>query len=95
MLFVDDDQREIGDWSKNGGSGADHDASVSALDAMPLLGAFAIGKRRMQDRDFVAENLMEIGGDGGSKADLGNEKYGGAPGFEHGAHGSEIDGRLP
>ena len=94
VLFIDDDQREVGDRSENGGARADDHASFSALDAMPLLGAFAVGKRGMQDGDFVAEDLMQIGGDGGSKADFGDEQDCGASGFEHRAHGRQINGGL-
>src|SRR5208283_5400005 len=71
----------------------DH-AGVSALDAMPLLGALAVGERGMKDRDFVPENFVQIGSDGRGEADLGNEENSGAPSFEDGAHSGEIDGGL-
>ena len=94
VLFVDDDQREIGDRRKDGRARADDHARVAALDAVPLLGALAVGERGVQDGNFVAEDLMQIGGHGGRQADFRDEQNGGAPGFEHAAHGGQIDGGL-
>ena len=91
MLFVDDDEREIGDGGEDRGARADDHARVAALDAVPLLGALLVGERGVQDGDFVAEDLMQIGGDGGRQTDFRDEQDGGASGFEHRAHGGEID----
>ena len=49
----------------------------------------------MQDRYFVAEDLVQIGGDGRSQANLGDQQNGGAACIEHRAHDSEIHRRLP
>ena len=43
---------------------------------MPLLRAFAVGESRVQDRHFAAENVMQVGGYGRSKADLRNQENG-------------------
>ena len=94
VLLVDDDQREIGNRREDRRARADDHARFAALDAMPLLGAFFVGKRRVQDGDFVAEDLVQIGGDGGREADFRNQQNGGASGFEHRAHAGEIDGSL-
>jgi hypothetical protein len=64
VFFVDDDQGEIGDRGEDGGARADDHARIAALDAVPLLGAFFVGKRGVQDGNFVAEDLVQIGGDG-------------------------------
>ena len=37
---------------------------------MPLLSPLLVGECGMQDRDFVTENLVQIGGHGGSETDL-------------------------
>ena len=94
VLFVDDDEREIGDRRKDRRARAHDHARFAALDAVPLLGALAVGQRGVQDGDFVAEDLMQVGGDGGRQADLGNQQDGGASGFEHGAHARQIDRGL-
>ena len=94
VLFVDDDEREIGDRREDRRARADDHARVAALDAVPLLGAFAIGERGVQDGNFVAEDLVQVGGDGGSQTDFGDKEDGGASGFENAAHGGEIDRGL-
>ncbi len=86
VFFVDDDQREIGDRGEDRGARADDHARVAALDAMPLLGALLVGERRVQDGNFVAEDLMQIGGDGGREADFRDKQNGRASGFEHATH---------
>ena len=48
----------------------------------------------MQDRYFVAENLVQVGGNGGSQANLGDEQNGGAACIQHGAHYGEINRRF-
>ena len=94
VLFVDDDQREIGDRGKHRGPRADDHARFAALDAVPLLGAFAVGERGVQDGDFVAEDLVQVGRDGRCETNFRNEQDGRASGFENSAHGREIDRGL-
>ena len=91
VLFVDDDECEIVDRREHRRARAHDHARFAALDAMPLLGAFAIGERGMQDGHFVAEDLVQVGGDGWREADLRNEQNGGASGIEYRAHRREID----
>ena len=50
---------------------------------MPLLGALTIAQRGVEDRDFIPEDLMEIGGYGRSEANLRNQKYSGASCFRN------------
>ena len=90
VLFVDDDQCEIGDRGKDCGARADDHAGVSTFDAVPLLGAFAVGERGVEDGNFIAEDLMQVGGDGRGQTDFGDEQDRGTSGFEHAAHGCEI-----
>jgi len=61
---------------------------------MPLLGAFAVRERGVQNGDFITENLMQVGGNRRSQTDFRNEEDGGASRFEHGAHAGQIDGCL-
>ena len=42
------------------GARGDHDAGFAGADAPPLLGAFGVVKRRVQNRDSLAEALMEL-----------------------------------
>ena len=95
MLFVDDDERKIGHRRENRRARADHHARFSALDAMPLLGAFAVGQSRVEDSDFVSEDLMQVGGNNGSEADLRYKQNRRSASFEHGTHTGQIDCGLP
>ncbi len=94
MLFVDDDEREIGDRREDGGARADDDASFTATNAMPLLGTFVVGEGGVQDGDLVAEGVVQLRRSGGSESDLGDEHDRGPSGFKDSAHGGEIDGCL-
>ena len=94
VLFVDDDQREIGYRGEDRRARSHHHSRIATLDAMPLLGAFAIGESRVQDGNFIAEDLMQVGRDGRSQANFRDEQDGGAAGFEHSAHGRQIHGSL-
>ena len=42
VLFINDQQSQIVHGGENGGTRADHDTRIAALDAMPLLGALAV-----------------------------------------------------
>jgi hypothetical protein len=94
VFFVDDDQREIGNRGEDRGTRAHDHASLAALDAMPLLRALFIRKCGVQDGNFIAEDLVQIGGDRGREADFRNEQDGGASSLEHGAHARQVDGSL-
>ena len=61
---------------------------------MPLLGAFASGKRGVKNRHFIAEYLIQIGRNSGRKADFRHEQNGRSSGIEHRFHGRQIYGRL-
>jgi len=65
---------------------------LAALDAMPLFGTLCVGKCRVQDSDFVPEDLVQIGGNRGREPDLGDQQYGGAAGLQHRAHARQVDG---
>ena len=94
VLFIDDDQRKIGNRREHGGTRTYDHARFAALDAVPLLRALLVGKRRMQNRDFVAKNLMQISCNRGRKSNLRHEKNGRASGFEHCTHSRQINRRL-
>ena len=87
-------QREIGDRGKDRRPRADDHARFAALDAVPLLGTFPVGKGGVQDGNFIAEDLMQVGGDGGRQTDFRDEQDGRAPGFEHTAHGCQVHRSL-
>jgi hypothetical protein len=91
VLLVDDNECEIGDGSEDRRARAYDHARLSTLDAVPLLGAFAVGERGVEDGNFVAENLMQIGRDCRRQADFRNEENRGASSLEHAAHGCQIN----
>ena len=94
LFFVDNQQREIGDRCKHRRPRSDHDTRIATLDPVPLLGALVIGQAGMQDGDFVAEDLNQIGRHRRSEPDFRHQQNGGAPLFQHLAHGREINRRL-
>src|SRR5262249_53335624 len=49
VLFVDDDQAKILEWSKNSGTRPDNDRSLARIDAKPFVNALALRQRAMQD----------------------------------------------
>ena len=55
MLLIDDDQAQILHRREDAGARADDHARRARADAPPLLGALRVVKRRMQNRDVVAE----------------------------------------
>src|SRR5687767_12815776 len=64
------------------------------MDAMPLLGAFIVGKAGVQDGDLIAEHAVQVRGSGWGESDLGNEHDGRASGGEQPLHRREIYGGL-
>ncbi len=94
MLFIDDDECEIGDRREDRGACAHDHASLAALDAMPLLGAFFVRQSRVQDGHFIAENLMQIGSGRRRKANFRNQQDGGAPSIENRTHARKINGSF-
>ena len=95
LFLVDDDKSQVADRSEDRRTRADHHARISAFDAMPLLGALLIRQRRMEDGHFIAEHLVQIGGNRRREPDLGNQQDRGAASLEYRAHRGEIDGSLP
>jgi hypothetical protein len=63
VFLVDDDEGEVGDGSEDSGARADDHARFASLDAVPLLGPLAVREPGVEDRDFVAEDLMQVGSD--------------------------------
>ena len=54
----------------------DSNQEVLVTDAVPLIGAFLVRECGVQNGYFFAENLMKIGRDGGSEANLGHQQDG-------------------
>ena len=59
VFLVDNDEPKIADRSENRASGPHHHASLPRPDPVPLVIPFAIGQRRMQHGDLVAETSRE------------------------------------
>ena len=91
LLFINNDQCQIGHWGENSRARTDDHARIAALDAMPLLGTLFVGERGMQDGNFIAEDLMQVGCNGGRQTDFGDKQDGGASGLKHSTHASQID----
>ena len=53
VLLVHDDQAEVGQRRENGAARADDDAGLAAVDLVPFVVAFAVGKVAVQDGDFL------------------------------------------
>ena len=94
LLFVHNHQRQIRDRREHCRARADHHARLSALDAMPLLGALLVGQARVQNGHFFPEQLMQIGRHCRRQPDFRHQQDRRAPRFQHGSHGGEINRRL-
>jgi len=79
LLLVHDDQGQIRDRSEHAGTRAYHHASVSPLNAMPLLRSFLVGQCRMQDGHSISEQLMQVGSHRWSQTNLRNKQDGERP----------------
>ena len=60
VLFVDDDEAEVGDGAKSA-AGTDHDADLAGADATPLVEALAGCQARVEHRDRRADRRAEDG----------------------------------
>ena len=56
VFFIDDDEPQIAEWGKDGGTGADDDAGLTGADTVPFVETFPLGKVGMLHRDFVAQH---------------------------------------
>ena len=59
VLFVDEDEAEVGRGRKDGGAGPHHNRRVAAADASPLLAALLRRKRGVHERDFLPEGPVK------------------------------------
>ena len=94
MLFIHHDEREIGNGSKDRRTRSYHNVRLAAADALPLLGALVVAEGGVENSDFVAENLMQIGGHGGCETDFGHQQNGRASLRQHRLHGRQVDRGL-
>src|SRR3954453_12849294 len=61
---------------------------------MPVLGAFFVGKTRVQNGYFVSEDVVNIGGDSWRESNLRDQQNCRAPRIEHGFHRRQINRGL-
>src|SRR4030095_5620958 len=59
VLFVDDDQAKILEWSKNSGARPNNDRSLARINAKPFVNALAFRQRAMEDGYPPRETLRE------------------------------------
>jgi hypothetical protein len=94
VLLIHQDQTQIGRGGKDGRAGADDDGRVSAANAPPLVAALLRRERGMEQRDFLAEGLVEQAYRLRREADLGNQQDGRETAVERALHGGKVDGRF-
>ena len=61
---------------------------------MPMLRAFFVRQRGMQNCDFVSEDLMNVSGDGRSQSNFRDQQNGGAAGIKDRLHDGKINRRF-
>ena len=61
---------------------------------MPVLGAFFVGKTRVQNGYFVSEDVVNIGGDSWRQSNLWDQQNCRAPRIKHGFHCRQINRGL-
>ena len=94
MLLVYDDQCQVGNRSEHSRACADDHTRVAALDAVPLLRALFVRERGMQNRHFIAKDVMQISGNRRREPDFRDQENGRAAGVENRAHPGKIHGGL-
>ena len=73
VLFVDDDQPEFVERRKHGRARADDDRHLAPADAIPLIGALAVGQAAVLHRHAIAERVAKRRRHGGRQRDLRDE----------------------
>ena len=94
MLFVDDDERQVGHRREYRRARAYHNVGLAVADALPLLGALVIAQRGVQNGDLVGKDLLQIGGHGRSEPDLRHQQNRRAAFRQHRLHRRQIDRGL-
>ena len=74
MLFVDDDESEVGERREHGGARPHDDARLAAGHASPLVPTLARRQAAVQQRDAAPEALLNARDQLVREGDLGNEK---------------------
>ena len=92
MLFVYEDEAEVGGGGKDGASSADDDGGFAGIDASPLFAAFLWREGGVEQGYALAEGLVEETGGLGGEADFGDEEDGRQAAVEGALHGGEVDG---
>ncbi len=91
MLLVDDHQAEVGERGEHGRARAHADPRLAVAQAPPLVEALAEPELRVEDRDAIAEALLEAARGLGGERDLGHHHDRRAPLVERRLRGAQVD----
>ena len=94
VLFVDDDEPDIGQRSDDGQPRPDDDVHLARPDAPPLVGALAVAKARVDERDPRVEVSPQPVDERQGQGDLGDQDEGRPAGLERGRDGLHVDRSL-
>ena len=94
LLLVDNDERKIADRREHRRPRSRHHPRLAAPYAMPLLRPLRIRQPRMQNGNFIAEHLVQIGRHRRSQANFRNQQDRRPPLLQHLAHACQIHRRL-
>ena len=76
MFFIDNNQTEFGEGSKDSASGSKDDIDFTLLDFLPMEESFFWGQVGMDDSDFFSEVALELSGSLRGEGDFGDEDQG-------------------
>ena len=94
MLFIDHDQAQVAHRREYPRPRPDHNAGRARPDPAPLVGAFGVAERAMQNSYAVAESRKELAGHGRRQRDLGHQQQRAAFGRQRGLDRVQIYLRL-
>ncbi|MGC4085399.1 MAG: hypothetical protein QM736_25575 [Vicinamibacterales bacterium] len=70
MLFIDDDQADVAQWSEDGGARAHDHVDIAAANALPLIVTLAVREPTVLDGHALAE-----GADGTAPPPAGSARF--------------------
>ena len=94
VLLVDDDEPDVGQRSDDGQPRPDDDVHLARPDAPPLVGALAVAKARVDERDPRVEVSPQPVDERQGQGDLGDQDEGRPAGLERGRDGLHVDRSL-